>query len=345
MTIREFTTNSTETTQTTKSIPKTEKIIEGLDNIKLEDYTDLIKQNIDYYFVPKKLAEAVQIAIWLGRPILITGEPGVGKSQFAYALAKHFEQAGIIEFHTKSTSTSKDLLYFYDAISHFQATEIYRGLSDTKMYSPKLEERMEAIETNFVSWQGLGEAILKGKELKKRQVVLIDEIDKAPKDFPNDLLNELDKMAFTVTESKRKHEGESMYRPIVIITSNSEKSLPDAFLRRCVYVNIEIPTEEELLTILSKKLSLPKDSDNELLIKHFMSIRDYGLSKKPATAELLSWVSILRKMDFKVDTLTTLKNNPEKIDPKMIEILKYSYSILAKTKNDIEKMYNALARI
>jgi MoxR-like ATPase len=161
-----------------------------------------------------------------------------------------------------------------------------------------------------------------------RSVVLIDELDKAPRDLPNDVLNEIENMSFTVTESGQTFAADARFRPILIPTSNSEKNLPDAFLRRCIFYHIPFPTPERLRAILQQRLAPSLSFGEQMLenaIRHFEKIRSLPLKKKPATAECLAWLQILQKMNIDVQNLW----------PGQSEMLVFSYAALAKTKEDL----------
>ena len=166
-------------------------------------------------------------------------------------------------------------------------------------------------------------------------MVLIDEIDKAPRDLPNDVLNELEKMTFTVRETGRTFTADPHYRPILVITSNSEKNLPDAFLRRCVFFHISFPDDEHLRQIVTRRLKSSSFSPAGLdgALEHFMEIRSLALRKKPATAELLAWLQILEQMEV----------DPGARRPGDAEALAFSYAILAKSKDDLTLMKRHLA--
>lgn len=272
------------------------------------------------YRASGELATAVQVAILLGQPLLLTGAPGTGKTQLAHSVAWELglgERA--LTFITKSTSTSRDLFYTYDTLGRFQANYSEEASKDPRAY---------------IRYSALGEAILRANPRKRyahllpedfdhpgdptQSVVLIDEIDKAPRDFPNDLLNEIEAMSFRIPEL-RNEEVSAPYtmRPIVIITSNSEKNLPDAFLRRCVYHHIPPPEKAELREIVALRIDgLDAGGDGlDEAIGHFLKLRadDSGLDKKPATAELIAWLAALRHrgVDFgrvlnKADVKATL---------------------------------------
>ena len=284
------------------------------------------------YVVSSALKQAINVALTLGQPLLLTGEPGTGKTQLAYHLAHYFggEEAPniLFVFNTKTTSSATDLFYQYDSLKHFQ----YVQTKDSKNLDPS------EIEARFIKYQALGAAIKSGK----RCVVLIDEIDKAPRDFPNDILDVIESLEFEVPEIGKvglnKIRTDVKNRPIIIMTSNSEKNLPDAFLRRCVFYHIPFPDAPTLLTILKSKLSKYNDQELELIIHHFQKIREAARRKKPSTAELLYWVAILEKMNFDVNQLQNTHSLPKEVRLQLLG----SYAALAKNEEDAKLIADTL---
>lgn len=297
------------------------------------------ERNPANYLLSPELASAVKVALTLGQPLFLTGEPGTGKTLLAYKIAHHFQLAddqgayAPLIFNTKTTSTARDLFYTYDAVRHFRDANIRRE-GDAALTSTDA----------YIELQALGKAIvLTNPELLKQAsiargfvgnarsaVVLIDEIDKAPTDFPNDILYEIENMAFEIKELGQRIRAGDGFRPIVVMTSNSEKNMPDAFLRRCVFYHIPFPDKEQLLRIVQAHLGTESDYQDERLIDHFMDVREAVKKKKPATAELIAWLRLLEMEDFFHPSL-----NFRKLSADQKRQLRYSYSILAKNKHDL----------
>lgn len=228
------------------------------------------------YLADDDLVTAVNTALVVQRPLLITGEPGCGKTMLAWSIAAELGLGDVLAFHTRSDHQARDVLYTIDHLQRF--------------YHAQIGDKTAAEPERYVRWQALGEAIKSPTE----RLVLIDEVDKAPRDFPNDLLDEIDRMEFTVPEfgwSFKAHR-----RPIVVITSNSERQLPDPFLRRCVYHYIPFPAKDRLQAIVKQRMGSTAMSEPvlALALDRFYALRDVpGIEKKPATAELLMWMTVL----------------------------------------------------
>jgi MoxR-like ATPase len=248
----------------------------------------------DSYVASDDLRVAVNAAIALQRPLLIKGEPGTGKTVLAHEVAKALK-APIIEWHIKSTTKAQQGLYEYDAVSRLRDSQLG-------------DERVKDIG-NYIKKGKLWE----GFTAPERPVLLIDEIDKADIEFPNDLLLELDRMEFYVYETQQVIKAEQ--RPIVMITSNNEKELPDAFLRRCFFHYIRFPDREIMTQIVD--VHFP-DLQRNLLreaLNVFYDIREVpGLKKKPSTSELLDWLKLLMVEDMSPDALRS-KDSKQLIPP------------------------------
>jgi MoxR-like ATPase len=245
------------------------------------------------YIATSDLKIAVNAAIQLQRPLLIKGEPGTGKSVLAAEVARALE-APLIEWHIKSTTKAQQGLYEYDAVSRLRDGQLG-------------DERVKDI-ANYIKRGKLWDAFA----APQRSVLLIDEIDKADIEFPNDLLQELDRMEFFVYETGETVKAET--RPIVLITSNNEKELPDAFLRRCFFHFIKFPDAETMREIVEVHFPGLKNRLVSEALRTFYELRDVpGLKKKPSTSELLDWLKLLLNED--IDPALLNESNPRKLLP------------------------------
>ena len=242
------------------------------------------------YLADEHLVEAVNVALAVGQPLLVTGEPGCGKTRLAWSIANELGLGTPLQFYTRSDSRARDLLYTYDAVRRFHDIQV----KDERAKDP----------SNYIRYEPLGRAILE----QRRRVVLIDEVDKAPRDFPNDLLTELERMRFEVPELDVNRVKESSVRPVVVLTSNSERQLPLPFLRRCVFHHIEFPTHEKLRCIVKERLGM-LDLSPDLIrsaVDRFQEVRSIPqLTKKPATSELLAWMMALQRSGVQESILRT----------------------------------------
>lgn len=299
----------------------------------------------DNYKPSEELLAAINTALFLQRPLLLSGDPGTGKTECADFVARQlqaiypdkFKTVSAMRFNTKSVSQSTDLFYQYDAVAHF---------------GDKENRSKEA----FISFSSLGAALLSTLEVNKDwfkfcnyetivvnknagfgSVVLIDEIDKAPRDFPNDLLAELEKppFKFNVKELTGFEIVQNTEKPIVIIiTSNNEKGLPDAFLRRCVFHHINFPGPDMLLDIVKTKMKT-ENPFFEVAISMFLEMRNKkNINKPPATSELIDWISCLKEKDLLKSELKDWKNADADYKKKIAATL----GIIAKTKTDFDTL-------
>jgi MoxR-like ATPase len=281
------------------------------------------------YLMDQALVDAVNVALLLSQPLLVTGEPGTGKTQLAYRVAWELGLGQPLRFDTKSGSTARDVLYRYDTLSRFHAANTNSGSQNN---------------LDYLAYEPLGKAIVLSRRQDdvqkilprtfehtgpKRSVVLIDEIDKAPRDFPNDLLLEVDALRFHIPELNDKVEANPELRPVLVLTSNSEQNLPDAFLRRCIYCHIPLPERTRLAEIVRSRLPdiSPMQENSPLLdsaLDFFQEVRELELRKPPSTAELLNWLQTLEEYGVEQNSQVT----------KALEPLRKSLSTLAKTQED-----------
>jgi MoxR-like ATPase len=260
----------------------------------------------DRYIATADLGMAVNAAITLGRPLLIKGEPGTGKTQLALEVAGALGRP-IFEWHVKSTSKAQQGLYEYDAVSR---------LRDSQLGDPKVADIR-----NYIVRGKLWEAF----DSETQPVLLIDEIDKADIEFPNDLLREIDRMEFYVYETRELVKAR--HRPIIIITSNNEKELPDAFLRRCFFHYIRFPDAETMEKIVAVHYpNLKKELLAEALGAFYKVRETPGLKKKPSTSELLDWIKLLLAEDIPPEALRS--DDPKKAIPPL-------YGALLKNEQDV----------
>jgi MoxR-like ATPase len=313
----------------------------------------------DRYYADEDLQSAVNTALLLGQPLLLTGRPGCGKTQLgkavAYALGyRHFK------FDTKSTSQAKDLFYLFDVVGRFQAHHFGESADPRNFIrfhalglAILLSHPRQDVEKVLPLSKGLGDDEILGSDWGEgcRSVVVIDEVDKAPRDFPNDILNEVEQLSFTIPEMEGyRVPPPQTFRPFVVLTSNSEKQLPDAFLRRCVYYHIQEPKQERLLDIVAARLGPSRfdgavtvaegnrfglDRTDELVksaVDFFVTLRDGAtlqdgslvtLKKPPGIAELLNWLQALAGMGAN-RTLRLEAQAPDLIEQSLTVLLKYN---------------------
>lgn len=238
------------------------------------------------YLPDKHLIIAVNTALAVGQPLLVTGEPGTGKTALAWSVAAELGLGEVLEFHTRSDHHARDTLYSFDNLRRF--------------YDAQNRDARTAELSHYVQFEALGTAITGDTQ----RVVLIDEIDKAPRDFPNDLLDEIDRMSFLVSETRTRYKAKQ--RPVVIITSNSERQLPAPFLRRCVFHHIAFPGPAQLKVILEQRIAHLNLSTGmaEAAIRRFTELRALeSMEKVPATSELITWVRVLIAAGVPVDSI------------------------------------------
>jgi MoxR-like ATPase len=258
------------------------------------------------YVATRDLELAVNAAVTLERPILVKGEPGTGKTQLAVEVASSLGKP-LFEWHIKSTTKAQQGLYEYDAVARLRDSQLG-------------DDRVHDI-ANYIVRGKIWEAF----ESAEQPVLLIDEVDKADIEFPNDLLRELDRMEFYVYETQQLVTAR--YRPIIVITSNNEKELPDAFLRRCFFHYIKFPDKDTMESIVNVHFPDLKKSLLSEALNAFYRVRDVpGLKKKPSTSELLDWIKLLVTEDISPEVLRT--DDSRKVIPPL-------YGALLKNEQDV----------
>jgi MoxR-like ATPase len=263
-------------------------------------------KSTEQYIASRDLEVAVNAAVTLQRPLLVKGEPGTGKTVLAHEVAASLG-CRLIEWHIKSTTKAQQGLYEYDAVSR---------LRDGQLGDPRVHDI-----ANYIVRGKLWDAFASDEQV----VVLIDEVDKADIEFPNDLLLELDRMQFFVYETRETIVARQ--RPVVIITSNNEKELPDAFLRRCFFHYIRFPDRETMEKIVQAHFPDIRNDLAREALNVFFQVREVpGLKKKPATSELLDWLKLLMVEDLPVETLRS--NEKQVVIPPL-------YGALLKNEQDV----------
>lgn len=266
-------------------------------------------EGTDQYVATDDLQMAVNAAITLQRPLLIKGEPGTGKTMLAEEVASALEKK-LLRWHIKSTTKAQQGLYEYDAVSR---------LRDSQLGDDRVHDIANYIKQGLL-WQAF--------DADEQVVLLIDEIDKADIEFPNDLLVELDKMEFNVYETGDRIVAK--HRPIIIITSNNEKELPDAFLRRCFFHYINFPEQETMHRIVDVHFPEIKQELVREALEIFFQVRNVnGLRKKPSTSELIDWLKLLLSDDISRDAL--INRDPSQTMPPL-------YGALLKNEQDLHMM-------
>jgi MoxR-like ATPase len=299
------------------------------------------------YIPPQATVDAVNVALALGQPLLVTGEPGCGKSTLADWVAYRLGLGRALRFQTRSTAIARDLFYVFDAVGRFNAAQNLDDGGKRLSIDPRL----------YITYTGLGEAVMRalGREgttrfvnparldaynvAPMRSVVLIDEVDKAPRDFPNDVLGELENFSFSIPElAGIQAAAPTDLLPIVIVTSNIERALPDAFLRRCVYHHMTFPEPATLERIIYTRIrSIPEAAPLVgSAVNAVGELRSAGLRKPPGTAELLAFVLALRARGL---------GPTDRLETTQVDWISDAMTTLVKTQSDQERARAALRAI
>ena len=288
---------------------RSERTLAALQNREIPKTLSDFEESAPHFELDSQLETAINTALAVGAPLLLTGEPGTGKTQVAWFLGWYFG-IRVYDFQVKSTATANDLKYDFDAVAYLR--DAYAATKPNPEQPKEGERNSEPLRHQYMEKKALWLAY----DDPNPSVLLIDEIDKAPRDFPNDLLQEMDKHCFQDPFSDKIIHPESGQPPIIVIISNIERRLPDAFLRRCIYHHIELDEQLIQRAVRNRSGDFPNlfEPEQNAAINRFWSIREdhRQLEKKPGTAELLVWLAVLsaRKIDAKAIESAPLNELP-----------------------------------